>query len=96
MSEQQATSARGRTQTQVGTVVKDKMDKTVVVAVQNTYMHKLYRRYMKKTLKFYAHDESNECRQGDRVEIASSRPLSRLKRWRVRRILKRAGGELSR
>ena len=95
MSEQQVTSARGRTQTQVGTVVKDKMDKTVVVEVQNTYMHKLYRRYMKKTTRFYAHDENNECRQGDRVEIASSRPLSRLKRWRVRTILKRAQGELS-
>ena len=96
MSEQQVTSVRGRTQTQVGTVVKDKMDKTVVVAVQHTYLHKLYRRYMKKTSKFYAHDEKNECRQGDRVEIAASRPLSRLKRWRVRRILKRAEGELSR
>lgn len=92
MSEQPETSKRGRTQTQVGTVVKDQMDKTVVVAVQHTYMHKLYRRYLKKTTKFYAHDENNECRQGDRVEIASSRPLSRLKRWRVRKILKRATG----
>lgn len=91
MSEQQVSAERGRTQVKVGTVVRDKMDKTVVVAVQSTYQHRLYRRYMKRTRKYFAHDESNECRHGDRVEIALTRPLSRLKRWRVRKVLKKAG-----
>ena len=76
----------------VGTVVSDKMDKTVVVAVETTVMHKLYRRYMKRTTKHYAHDETNDCREGDRVEIVASRPLSRQKRWRVRNVLRRAEG----
>lgn len=83
---------RGRRQTLVGTVVSDKMEKTVVVAVESTVMHRLYRRYMKRTSKFYAHDEQNQCGVGDRVEIVSSRPLSRLKRWRVRQVLQKAVG----
>ncbi len=92
MSETQTSAARGRRQTKIGTVIGDRMDKTVVVAVTNTHMHRLYRRYMKRTAKFYAHDENNECRTGDQVRIVSSRPLSRLKRWRVQEILKRAEG----
>jgi small subunit ribosomal protein S17 len=83
-------SARGRRQVKVGRVVSNKMEKTVVVAVQNTVTHRLYHRYMKRTSTFAAHDEGNQCRIGDEVEIVSSRPLSRTKRWRVRRILKRA------
>jgi small subunit ribosomal protein S17 len=83
-------AARGRVQTKVGTVVSDKMDKTVVVAVKDTFMHSLYHRYLSRTTKFHAHDERNECQVGDEVEIVSSRPLSRTKRWRVRQILKRA------
>jgi len=82
--------ARGRSQTKVGTVVSDKMDKTVVVRVTNIVMHPLYRRYMKKTKKFHAHDEGNRCGVGDEVLIVASRPLSKTKRWRVREILKRA------
>ncbi len=74
----------------VGTVVGDKMDKTVTVAVERTFMHRLYQRYMKRTSKFAAHDESNECRVGDRVHIEASRPLSKRKRWRVREIIERA------
>ena len=89
---QQASEQRGRRQVRVGTVVSAKMDKTVVVAVENRIMHPLYKRYVKKTSKFYAHDEANTCGEGDRVEIVSSRPLSRLKRWRVRRVLRRAEG----
>lgn len=81
---------RGRQQTKVGLVVSDKMDKTVVVSVNRTTVHPLYHRYMKRSTKFHAHDEGNECRVGDEVEIVSSRPLSRTKRWRVRQILKRA------
>ena len=92
MPEEQSTTERGRQQVMQGTVVSDKMEKTVVVKVDSTVMHSLYRRYMKKSTKYYAHDERNECGVGDRVEIVSGRPLSRLKRWRVRRILQRAEG----
>jgi len=79
-----------RRQALIGTVVSDKMDKTVTVAVERTFMHRLYRRYMKRTSKFAAHDEGNECRIGDRVHIVATRPLSKRKRWRVREILERA------
>ena len=92
MTEAQATPARGHRQVLQGTVVSDKMDKTIVVKVENTVMHGLYRRYMKKSAKYYAHDEQNECGVGDRVEIVASRPLSRLKRWRLRRVLARGEG----
>jgi small subunit ribosomal protein S17 len=84
------TSDRGRQQVKQGTVVSNKMDKTAVVAVENAVTHRLYHRYLKRTSKFHAHDEKNECNVGDVVEIVSSRPLSRTKRWRVRRIVKRA------
>jgi len=88
---QAATTAdRGRQQVKVARVVSNKMDKTVVVTVESTSTHRLYHRYMKKTSKFAAHDEQNQCKIGDEVEIVSSRPLSRTKRWRVRRIIKRA------
>ncbi len=91
-SEQAADSGRGRRQVMVGTVVSDKMEKTVVVKVEKTVMHRLYRRYMKKNSRYHAHDESNQCAVGDRVEIVASRPLSRTKRWRIGRILQRAEG----
>ncbi len=90
MTEQSTTRQRGRRQSKIGTVVSSKMDKTVIVAVSNTVMHRLYQRYLRRTSKFYAHDETNQCNVGDRVRIISARPLSRLKRWRVREILKRA------
>ena len=89
MSEQNTTSNRGRRQVKVGTVVSDKMDKTVVVAVTNTVMHRLYHRYMKRTSKFYADDPQNDCGMGDQVRIVSSRPLSKLKRWRLGEIIRR-------
>ena len=92
MSEQNTTPSRGRRQVKVGTVVSNKMDKTVVVTVTNTVMHRLYHRYMKRTSKFYADDPQNQCGIGDQVRIVASRPLSRLKRWRVQEILKRAEG----
>jgi len=83
-------TARGRQQALQGLVVSDKMDKTVVVAVERTIVHRLYQRYMKRTSKFAAHDEQNECKVGDRVVIVSSRPLSKSKRWRVKEIVERA------
>ena len=81
---------RGRHQILTGIVVSDKMDKTIVVKVERTVVHRLYHRYMKRSAKFTAHDEKNECRVGDRVTIVSSRPLSKRKRWRVRAIVERA------
>ncbi len=89
MSEQ-AERQRGRRQVLTGTVVSDKMDKTIVVKVERTVMHRLYQRYVKRTSKFTAHDEANECRTGDRVTITASRPLSKRKRWRVKEIVERA------
>ena len=85
-----AETTRGRQQVKVGRVVSNKMDKTEIVAVEKTVTHRLYHRAMKKTSKFAAHDEENRCNIGDVVEIVSSRPLSRTKRWRVREILQRA------
>ncbi|MEM6454029.1 MAG: 30S ribosomal protein S17 [Acidobacteriota bacterium] len=74
----------------VGTVVSNKMDKTVVVAVERTIMHRLYQRYVKKTKKFTAHDATNACAVGDRVVIESCRPLSKSKRWTIKDIVERA------
>ena len=85
-----ATAERGRLQVKVGRVVSNKMDKTVIVTVAKTVTHRLYHRALKKTSKFAAHDEENRCNIGDVVEIVSSRPLSKTKRWRVREILQRA------
>ena len=89
-STETAAPEKGRRQVKVGRVVSNKMDKTAVVAVEETVTHRLYHRYLKKTKKFHAHDEENQCNVGDTVEIVSSRPLSKTKRWRVREIVKRA------
>ena len=71
----------------VGRVVSNKMEKTVVVAVDYLRPHPIYRKTVRKTSKFYAHDEENQCQPGDRVRIEETRPLSKLKRWRVVEIL---------
>ena len=92
MADTQTANERGSRQTLVGRVVSDKMGKTVVVEVESTVLHKLYRRYIKRRSKYHAHDGENQCTVGDRVEIVSTRPLSKLKRWRVRRILQKAEG----
>lgn len=76
--------------TRVGRVVSDKMDKTVVVAVERLVRHPLYGRTIKRTTKLKAHDEQNQCRIGDRVRVMETRPLSREKRWRVIEIIERA------
>jgi len=73
-----------------GTVVSDKMDKTVVVAVQRLTPHPLYGRVLRRTARFKAHDEANDCHTGDRVMIAECRPLSKDKSWRVVQVLERA------
>jgi len=73
-----------------GVVVSDRMEKTVVVAVQRLYRHPLYKKVVRSTRKLKAHDEENSCRVGDRVRLMETRPLSRHKRWRVVRILERA------
>ena len=91
MNEQTSPQTASR-QTMIGKVVSDKMDKTVVVSVGKTTVHRLYRRYLKRTSKYYAHDEQNQCGIGDVVEIVASRPLSKQKRWRVKRIVERAEG----
>jgi small subunit ribosomal protein S17 len=67
----------------VGTVVSDKMDKTVVVAVENRFPHPIYQKTVSRTTRYKAHDEGNQCRVGDRVRITETRPLSRTKRWAV-------------
>ena len=73
-----------------GIVVSDKMDKTVVVAVERKVPHKLYKKSINTTTKFKAHDENNECHEGDKVEVMETRPLSKDKRWRVVRVVEKA------
>jgi small subunit ribosomal protein S17 len=80
---------RGKRKVRIGRVVSDKMDKTVVVAVTRSFRHPLYGKTIRRTKKYMAHDERNQCRIGDLVEIVETRPLSRHKRWRVRTILER-------
>ena len=74
----------------VGKVVSDKMDKTVVVAIADRVAHPLYKKIVKRTYKLKAHDENNECRVGDTVEVMETRPLSKDKRWRVVEIVEKA------
>jgi small subunit ribosomal protein S17 len=81
---------RNRRKVREGVVTSDKMDKTVVVRVQDLVRHPLYRRVIKRTAKFKAHDETNDCRAGDRVRIMEARPLSKEKCWRVIEVVERA------
>ncbi len=81
---------RNLRKTRVGKVVSDKMDKTVVVAIENNVKHPLYKKIIKATTKLKAHDEENTCAIGDRVEIMETRPLSKDKRWRVLKIIEKA------
>lgn len=83
-------SERNLRKTRVGVVVSDKMDKTVVVAVRDSVRHPLYKKIVKRTVKFKAHDENNECGVGDRVMIMETRPLSKDKRWRMVKIVEKA------
>ena len=81
---------RNLRKTMVGTVVSDKMDKTVVVSIQDNVKHPLYKKIIKRTVKFKAHDEKNECGIGDRVMIMETRPISKDKNWRVVQIIEKA------
>lgn len=81
---------RNMRRTRVGVVVSDKMDKTVVVSVEQTLRHSLYGKTMRRSTTFKAHDENNECGVGDRVRVMQTRPLSKQKRWRVMEIIEKA------
>ena len=83
-------SDRNLRKTRTGLVVSDKMDKTIVVAIEDNVRHPLYKKIIKRTVKLKAHDEKNECRVGDRVSIMETRPLSKQKRWRLVKIVEKA------
>lgn len=81
---------RNLRKTRIGKVVSDKMDKTIVVAVEDSVKHPLYKKVMKRTYKLKAHDENNECGIGDKVKVMETRPLSKQKRWRLVNIVEKA------
>ncbi len=83
-------SERNLRKVRTGMVVSDKMDKTIVVAIEDNVRHPLYKKIVKRTIKLKAHDENNECRVGDRVEVMETRPLSKDKRWRLSNIIEKA------
>ena len=81
---------RNLRKTRVGKVVSDKMDKTIVVAIEDSVQHPLYKKVMKRTYKLKAHDENNECKIGDKVKVMETRPLSKDKRWRLVEVIEKA------
>jgi small subunit ribosomal protein S17 len=81
---------RALRKTKVGKVVSDKMDKTIVVAIETSVKHPLYKKIIKRTFKLKAHDENNECKIGDKVKVMETRPLSKDKRWRLVEIVEKA------
>ena len=81
---------QGKRKTKVGRVVSDKMDKTIVVSVERLTRHRLYKRVIRLTTKFKAHDEENDAHVGDKVRVMETRPMSKSKRWRVVEVLERA------
>ena len=81
---------RAKRKTKIGKVVSDKMNKSMVISVERRVRHPLYNKYFRKTSKFMAHDEENKCEIGDTVRILETRPLSRLKRWRLVEVIKKA------
>ena len=83
-------NTRAFRKTMIGQVVSDKMDKTIVVAIEDSVQHPLYKKTLKRTYKLKAHDENNECGIGDTVEVMETRPLSKDKRWRLVRIIEKA------
>ena len=90
MSETNNTQERGLRKTRIGVVVSDKMDKTIVVAIEDNIKHPKYGKIVKTTKKLHVHDEKNECKAGDRVRIMETRPLSKDKRWRLVNIIEKA------
>ena len=83
-------NTRNLRKTRVGKVISDKMEKTVVVAIEDNVKHPTYGKIIKRTSKIHAHDENGECRVGDKVEVMETRPLSKTKRWRLVRIIEKA------
>lgn len=83
-------SDRNIRKSEVGTVVSNKMDKTIVVAVEDSVKHPIYKKVIKRTVTLKAHDENNECSIGDRVRVMETRPLSKDKRWRLEKIIEKA------
>ncbi|HKI78458.1 MAG TPA: 30S ribosomal protein S17 [Ignavibacteriaceae bacterium] len=81
---------RALRKTRIGVVVSDKMEKTITVAIERRVSHPIYKKYFKKTTKLTAHDEKNECHVGDKVKIMESRPLSKMKRWRLVQVVEKA------
>ncbi len=86
----QTTAAKGKRKLREGVVVSAKMDKTIVVRVDRRYRHPVYGKELRKSVKFYAHDEDSKAKEGDRVSITETRPLSKLKRWRLVEVLEAA------
>ena len=83
-------NTRGHRKDRIGVVVSDKMDKTVVVEITRRYRHPVYGKYVKRSKKYHVHDERNDCRIGDRVQIEETRPLSKMKRWRLKTVIQKA------
>ncbi len=92
MSTEENTTKERRVTTRVGIVQSDKMDKTIVVRIERRVLHPVYKKYVRRFTKLYAHDEQNQAKTGDTVELVATRPLSKLKRWRLGRVV-RSGGE---
>ena len=90
VTEEKSSVERNYRKTRQGMVVSDKMDKTVVVAVEDRFKHPLYGKVVRRTSRLKAHDENNECGVGDRVELMETRPTSATKRWRVVKVLEKA------
>ncbi|MEM8584775.1 MAG: 30S ribosomal protein S17 [Bacteroidota bacterium] len=90
VAEEEVTKQRNERKTRIGVVVSDKMDKTIAVSVQRRLQHPIYGKYVKKSKKFIAHDENNDCGIGDTVRIMETRPMSRRKRWRLVQIIEKA------
>lgn len=86
----QQKSERGSRKVREGKVISDSMEKTVIVESERSFRHPLYQKVIRTAVKFYAHDEKNECKKGDIVRIVSTRPLSKLKRWRVVEVVKKS------
>lgn len=80
----------GKKKTRIGRVVSDKMDKTVVVLIERTMRHPIYHKTVRRSTKYQAHSENNDCHVGDLVEIVETRPISRHKKWRVRAVIEKA------
>ena len=87
---QNQTETRNLRKTRIGVVTSNKMNKSITVEAERKVMHPVYGKYLKKTTKFHAHDEKNECNIGDTVKIMETRPLSKLKRWRLVEIVEKA------